>query len=728
MLFRSGRRTEPRPAAAIDWRNPSLTDPTPIAQRSRPSTGAAAPPSAAPSNRPQRVSFTSVPGRTLSRSFGDQIDWARAGFQPAPLRAGFTEVIAPRRAKAPAAETQSRQPEVVQGPPAPSKLPADAPLSAPSSQVVAESGPRLGRTPAEARAAAPLKQARTARSTPTAVSAPRRRDRGQLLAPQGLRTPPSAPTLAGTGAVGLLGSFSKRIDWTRAGDVQTPFLARMADVGQTVAPRRRRPEQAQETTQQPGRARPPSQATPPTGTLARSARPGPTASPRATAPSPSATALRPGVAPQPSAPANLRQSARPILDWRRPKTASGNLGRSAGAVQSGPAQPLLRQAQQETIAPRRDLRDSFEEAMDWRAAPAEMQAAVEAAPPAPGNPWAPDAPLAAGAPRLSAPGTANLAAQAPVLARQAAYMGQTLAPKVARSAEESATSAPSARRRQTGTRQAGSRPPTARRIRGLSGTAPRGSLAARGRGVDFRSPPETSTARTTSIQAPSTGIPGRAPIQSDDHQVLPSKSRASSPQPASSPSAARANQRPSSGRLAPQQRRDTKTGRASTPQAAPLAQFTRFQGSPTFISRPSAPPPEPESETPVKAPPPSITQGAAPQAAQRRRAKSDARRVQGSASKGYHADSSVADEETWASGGFPDIEWTVEEGTRPASASARESTPYRPPPNLLQELAEEQMVDVLKKLTTSSPQARELLEEILEEVERLHAMDIMRKF
>jgi hypothetical protein len=38
------------------------------------------------------------------------------------------------------------------------------------------------------------------------------------------------------------------------------------------------------------------------------------------------------------------------------------------------------------------------------------------------------------------------------------------------------------------------------------------------------------------------------------------------------------------------------------------------------------------------------------------------------------------------------------------------------------------MVDVLKKLTTSSPQARELLEEILEEVERLHAMDIMRKF
>ncbi|MFT5586653.1 MAG: hypothetical protein ACI9VR_004252, partial [Cognaticolwellia sp.] len=41
---------------------------------------------------------------------------------------------------------------------------------------------------------------------------------------------------------------------------------------------------------------------------------------------------------------------------------------------------------------------------------------------------------------------------------------------------------------------------------------------------------------------------------------------------------------------------------------------------------------------------------------------------------------------------------------------------------------EEQMVDVLKMLTTSSPQASELLEEILEEVERLQALDIMRKF
>jgi hypothetical protein len=43
-------------------------------------------------------------------------------------------------------------------------------------------------------------------------------------------------------------------------------------------------------------------------------------------------------------------------------------------------------------------------------------------------------------------------------------------------------------------------------------------------------------------------------------------------------------------------------------------------------------------------------------------------------------------------------------------------------------MAEEQMMDVLQTLTTSSPQGRELLEDILEEVERLQALDIMRKF
>ncbi|MED5370929.1 MAG: hypothetical protein VX899_07955 [Myxococcota bacterium] len=43
-------------------------------------------------------------------------------------------------------------------------------------------------------------------------------------------------------------------------------------------------------------------------------------------------------------------------------------------------------------------------------------------------------------------------------------------------------------------------------------------------------------------------------------------------------------------------------------------------------------------------------------------------------------------------------------------------------------MAREQMVEVLKTLTTQSPEARELLEEIMEAVQRIRDLDHLRKF
>ncbi len=355
--------------------------------------------------------------------------------------------------------------------------------------------------------------------------------------------------------------------------------------------------------------------------------------------------------------------------------------------------------------------------MDWRAPPEEMLPEQSTG----GSPLQPTPMIGRGG--------SGASTQTPVLARQAAYGGQDLAPsrglQSAPSDAGAAPPVPGGRPQSTTNPRGPSRAPTARRSRTPGGQATRQSLAARGRGVDFRTPPQTSQASGISPTSQTLGTPGRAPIRAQDAEVLPSKTRTS--EALSSAGGVRPTQAasPSFGRLAPAARRDARTGGPATPTAAPLAQFNRFQGAPTFIQKPSAPPPEPEPENKREGPPSVVTQGPAPGRGSRPSRKSGASRVQAGPGKGYHADASVADDEAWASGGFPDIEWTAEDGTRPPSQSARTE---RPPPDVLQELAEEQMVDVLKKLTTSSPQARELLEDILEEVERLQSLDIMRKF
>ena len=684
------RRAEPRPVTPIDWRNPSLPLTPPRGPRS--AADQLRPQGSATPKRPTQERFSSVPGRPLSRSFGDRIDWAIAGFQPAPFRGSVTDVIAPRK-------TRTKAPKAPQNlPTAPSSTlsqpggrPADVPRHARSTHNKLQAGPGLGRSPSEASTLVNPKRLR-----PSIPAVPLLRDRAQLAAPAALHTPPQAPTLAGTAPLGLLGSFSQRIDWSRAGDLHAPFLARTVDLSQTVAPRRK-PQaktepKAKAKTEPKAKAKAKAKASQPThGTqVQRQGRPGPPYQGN-TKPKASATSAV-------AAPSNLRQSARPFLDWRRPQTASS--GQSFGfspaqdRAQSGPAISLLRQAQQDTIAPRRDLRDSFEEAMDWRAPPQEIHAAVE------------QPPLVGGTTKLGGRSATTAAAQAPILARQAAYMGQDLAPGAIR---------------QT---------PSTRRSRGRAGAAPRGSLAARSERVNFRSPPETSTAHPNPVQGQGVGAPKRAPMTSDSQQVLPSKTRSKQPEPQIHAVTQNREKRLPSGRLAPQQRRNADTGRASKPQAAPLAQFTRFQGSPTFISRPSAPPPAASQGQSAKEPTPTTTQGPVPTGQRRGGRKSDTRRPLGSPGKGYHDGQPEADEETWASEGFPDIEWTAEDGIRPPSTSAQQpsSASSRPPLNLLHEMAEEQMMDVLQKLTTSSPQGRELLEEIMEEVERLQALDIMRKF
>ena len=752
------QRQESPAAPRVDWRTPPVRPAPPpavarktgsapvsapaVLQRARGEQASPVPqaPQAPASLRPGLLTRR-VQLRGLSSAFDEGIDWTRAGLGRAPIHSPDAQTIGRRRPQVtpPAEET-----------PLPRGLPADAPpppipsgLEAPRSPG-SSPGPQLGRapdlrgtasptalperrlrapvgsgspeTPILARRAAwegsvevPLRRTRPKDQPQTPWESPSTGPAPQLSPPPTRRTPsrqparpetsppqrpqrpgsipteaaqagPRAmlrpPTLGSQRGPGLSGTYSQSIDWSRAGAPQTPLLSRYADTSATIKRSRRAlPETSSAATVEPAAAREADQA--------------PQAGVRTTRPP-----TTPGTGPTPT---SLRQSATAAVDWRRPgargpslspsaveqlRPSSTSAGRHAGAPSTLPSRGLQAQAEQTSIrrakpSVPRDLRDAFTEGQDWRS-PELMSGPAGVA--------GQDA-----SPRFAPSGSGQ--AQTPALARQQAWEGQpTVAPRRTSLADGSPEIGVSRAVRRGGTR----------------------SLAARGRGLDFRTPPSSQPQRKAQAQREPRGTtgPGRAPIQSPDAQHI--ARRAAEEQP-----------RGLSG-LAPRTR-DPQSAAAKSPSPAPLAQMQAFQGSPTFIAPRKPPEPEPQREadsssSALQSPSATPASGAPRPSGQ----KSGGKRLHGGRDGGYHPSPFEADEEAWSSGDFPDIEWQAEPAKR-RRVSAPKPEPS-PPPDVLQEMAREQMVEVLKTLTTQSPEARELLEEIMEAVQRIRDLDHLRKF